>query len=64
MEVPLDEAGRAVANAFASRSADAVGHVRDAENPTDFLTKWTTKAKLAASVEYLTNQRAWNQRRA
>ena len=41
----------------------AVGHVRDAENPTDFLTKWTTKAKLAASVEYLTsNQRAWNQR--
>ena len=32
------------------------------ENPADFLTKWTTKAKLLASIEYLTNQNAWNQR--
>ena len=38
----------------------AVGHVRDSENPADFLTKWIGKAKLATSIEYLTNQNRWN----
>ena len=35
-----------------------IGHVPDAENPSDFLTKWVTKAKFEASINYLTNRKA------
>ena len=41
-----------------------IGHVKDAENPSDFLTKWTGQAKLSQSLEFLTNQRAWDAARA
>jgi head-tail adaptor len=34
-------------------------HVSDSENVADFLTKWVSKAKLHASVRYVTNQAAW-----
>ena len=36
-----------------------IGHIPDAEMPADFLTKIVSKAKEEASIEYLTNQRAW-----
>ena len=32
-----------------------VGHVRDVENPADFLTKFVSKEKIAMSVKYATN---------
>ena len=35
-----------------------VVHVPDAENPSDFLTKWTTKAKVAASIKYTSGRSA------
>ena len=35
----------------------AVGHVPDAENAADFLTKWVDKAKFKRSNAYLTNER-------
>jgi len=34
-----------------------VGHVPDAENPSDFLTKWVSREKTNASLEYATNFR-------
>ena len=36
----------------------ALGHVADAENPSDFLTKWLGGAKLRQSLEYVTNSRS------
>ena len=32
-----------------------VVHLPDVQMPVDFLTKWVTKKKVEASVEYLTN---------
>ena len=32
-----------------------IGHVRDEENPTDFMTKFVSKAKFAVSHEFATN---------
>ena len=32
-----------------------IGHVRDEENPSDFLTKWVPKAKMESSVRFATN---------
>ena len=32
-----------------------IGHVRDTENPSDFLTKFVSKEKVAASVKFATN---------
>ena len=41
------------------RRADAgeceIGHVRDAENPSDFMTKFVPTAKFETSNEYATN---------
>ena len=37
------------------RDEIAVGHVRDAENPADFLTKWTNADKFKRSLNYATN---------
>jgi hypothetical protein len=34
-----------------------VGHISDAESPADFLTKWVSAAKFAASVAYVTNSK-------
>ena len=34
-----------------------VGHVPDVENPSDFLTKWVSREKTNASLEYATNFR-------
>jgi hypothetical protein len=34
-----------------------VGHVPDVENPSDFLTKWVSRAKANASIAYATNSR-------
>ena len=34
-----------------------IGHVRDAENPADHLTKWVTRDKLQRSIEYTSGQR-------
>ena len=36
-----------------------IGHIPDKEMPVDFFTKFVSKEKKAASIEYLTNQRAW-----
>ena len=33
----------------------AIGHIPDAENPTDFLTKWVSRSKSTMSLQYLTN---------
>ena len=35
----------------------AIGHVPDADNPADFLTKWLPAPKFNRSIEYVTNQR-------
>ena len=35
----------------------AVGHVHDAENPADYLTKWVNKSKFKASDIYMSNWR-------
>jgi hypothetical protein len=35
-----------------------IGHVPDTENPADFMTKWVNKAKIEASLSYLTNMKA------
>ena len=37
----------------------AVGHIPDAQNPSDFLTKWVNKSKFKKSNDYLTNSRAF-----
>ena len=37
---------------------NVIGHVPDTENPSDFLTKWVSKAKLQQSLLYLTNANA------
>ena len=34
-----------------------IGHVPDAENPADFLTKWVSKAKLTKSYHYIANMK-------
>ena len=34
-----------------------IGKVADAENPSDFLTKWVGKAKFDMSIEYAKNRR-------
>ena len=36
----------------------AVGHIADAENPADFLTKWVDKAKFRRTNAYITGSRA------
>ena len=36
----------------------AIGHIPDSQNPSDYLTKWVSKAKFVASNSYLTNMRA------
>ena len=38
-----------------ARGRAIVRHVDDEENPADFLTKWVKAAKLALSLEYVTN---------
>ena len=40
-----------------SRGAVEVGHVRDEENPSDFLTKFLKKDKVRRSLEFATNAR-------
>ena len=35
-----------------------LGKVDDAENPSDFLSKWVGKKKLNQSIEYATNSKA------
>ena len=35
-----------------------IGHVRDVENPADFLTKWLKKDKYEASIKFATNSGA------
>ena len=37
------------------QGAVQIGHVRDTENPSDFLTKFVSKEKVAASVKFATN---------
>ena len=39
------------------RGSIAIGHIPDAENPADFLTKWLPRKKLLDSVGYVTGQR-------
>ena len=41
-----------------------VMHVKDTENPADFLTKAVSKAKLDMSIDYLTNRKAIAKARA
>ena len=41
-----------------------LGHVKDSENASDFLTKWIGQAKLQLSINFLTNQAAWRAARA
>ncbi len=36
-----------------------VAHIPDEESPSDFLTKWVSRRKLARSIEYATNERAY-----
>ena len=40
-----------------ARGEVELGFVPDPENPTDFMTKWVSAAKLEASLEYLCNTR-------
>ena len=40
-----------------ARGEVELGYVPDPENPTDFMTKWVSAAKLEASLEYLCNTR-------
>ena len=42
----------------AARGDIEISYVPDTENPSDFLTKWVSKAKFDMSIEYLTNRRA------
>ena len=37
------------------RGEATIGHVRDSENPSDFLTKWVSPEKVRMSVEFATN---------
>ena len=37
------------------QGAVEIGHVRDTENPSDFLTKFVSKDKVAASIKFATN---------
>ena len=37
------------------QGAVEIGHVRDTENPSDFLTKFVSKEKVAASIKFATN---------
>ena len=37
------------------QGAVQIGHVRDTENPSDFLTKFVSKEKVAASIKFATN---------
>lgn len=39
------------------RGSIAIGHIPDAENPADFLTKWIPRKKLLESIGYVTGQR-------
>ena len=41
-----------------------VTHVKDVENPADFLTKFVSKAKLEMSIDYMTNRKAIDKKRA
>ena len=34
-----------------------IGHIRDVENPADFMTKFVPKEKIEKSLEYLTNKK-------
>ena len=38
--------------------ATRLGYVPDEQNPIDFVTKWVDRAKVEASVAYLTNSRS------
>ena len=42
-----------------TRNEIAVGHVPDAQNPSDYLTKWVNRSKFRASNNHLTNARAF-----
>ena len=40
------------------RKEIAVGHIKDINNPADFLTKWVNADKLKRSLDYATNKGA------